>query len=144
MAEGMIFVRASSEKSVRTQVKSKTHTWYIDEPAPFGGEDSAPSPVDMLLGSLAGCISAIGHLIAKEMGFCLDSMEICIDGEINSKRFLGTGLEGRSGFSNIVVRMEVTADWAPEQKEAWLRQVHERCPVIDNLMNPSTLSICLN
>lgn len=119
MAEGTISVRACSKKSIRTQVKTKSHTWYIDEPAPFGGEDSAPSPVDMLLGSLAGCISAIGHLIAKEMGFCLDSMEICIDGDINSQRFLGTGLEGRSGFSKIVVRMEVAADWAPEQREAF-------------------------
>lgn len=143
MAEVTLSVRASSKETARTEVKTKNHTWYIDEPGPFGGDDSAPSPVDMLLGSLAGCISAIGHLAAKEMGVRLGSMEIYIDGSINSQRFLGTCAEGRSGFSKIAVQMEVDADWAPGQREAWLRQVRERCPVIDNLTAPSALHICL-
>lgn len=143
MKEVTLSVRARSSKSVRTQVETKNHTWHIDEPEPFGGEDSAPSPVDMLLGSLAGCISAIGHLVAKEMGFCLESLEIYIDGDINPKRFLGTCMDGRSGFSKIAVRIEVVADWTPGQRDDWLRQVELRCPVIDNLAAPCALDICL-
>lgn len=143
MAEVTLSVRASCKENVRTEVKTKNHTWYIDEPRLFGGEDSAPSPVDMLLGSLAGCICAIGHLVAKEMGVRLGSMDIYIDGAINSQRFLGTSLEGRSGFSKIAVQVEVAADWAPGQREDWLRQIQDRCPVIDNLTAPSALHICL-
>ncbi len=134
-------LRASSRGSVRTEIQGKNHSWVIDEPKAFGGEDTAPSPVEMLLGSLAGCISAAGHLIAQEMGICLKALDISIDGDINSQVFLGKGDGGRAGFRQIRVSLTADADWTPSQREGWLRQVKSRCPVIDNFAFPTGVEI---
>ena len=60
---------ADAFDSTKTYITAGGHSFVIDEPAPFGGEDTAPSPVAMLLGSLAGCINAIGQWVANEMNF---------------------------------------------------------------------------
>ena len=50
-----------------TTISNDTHTWYIDEPEAFGGEDKAPSPVHTLLGAIAGCIIASGYMLQKSI-----------------------------------------------------------------------------
>ena len=57
----VINVTAQAADSTRTYIKTGNHNIIIDEPPAFGGEDTAPSPVAMLLASLAGCINAIGQ-----------------------------------------------------------------------------------
>ena len=139
MPQATLSVRAVCREGARTEISTAAHRWQIDEPAAFGGQDTAPSPVDMLLGSLAGCICAAGNLIAREMGLPCEGIEMQVSGQIDSGRFLGMGGEGRPGFSAITVTMQTGADWPPAQKAEWLRQVKARCPVIDNLASPTAL-----
>ncbi len=141
MPETTMSVRATCTNSPYTEIKSKNHSWNIDEPAIFGGQNAAPSPVEMLLGSLAGCICASGHLLAEEMGVLLTGMQVEVDGTIDSQRFLGISEEGRTGFRKISVRVEADANWTPEQKDGWLHKVFDRCPVVDNLTLSTALDI---
>lgn len=141
MPENTLSVWASCAGDPHTEVKGQTHTWRIDEPVVFGGRNAAPSPVEMLLGSLAGCVCASGNILANEMGVRLSGMQVHVDGDIDSERFLGTSTEGRVGFRNISVRVNADANWTPEQKTAWMRGLSERCPVIDNLVSPTALDI---
>ena len=67
----IINVTAEAGNSTKTYIKTGGHTVVIDEPPAFGGEDTAPSPVAMLLASLAGCINAIGQWVAGEMNFSI-------------------------------------------------------------------------
>ena len=134
-------LRAACKDNARTEIQSKNHSWVIDEPKLFGGEDTAPSPVEMLLGSLAGCIAAAGHLIAQEMGIGLKALDIAIDGEIDSQVFLGKGDGGRAGFRRIAVSLTADADWTPAQQAEWMEQVNRRCPVIDNLTLSTSVEI---
>ncbi len=141
MPENILSVRATCADDPHTEVRGQTHTWLIDEPELFGGQNAAPSPVEMLLGALAGCVCAAGNILAKEMGIQLAGMRVHVDGGIDSQRFLGTSAEGRVGFRKISVRVDAEADWTPAQKETWLRGVYERCPVVDNLTAPTALDI---
>ena len=77
---------ADAFDSTKTYITAGGHSFVIDEPAPFGGEDTAASPVAMLLGSLAGCINAIGQWVANEMNFKIKHLHVNIDGEVYSTK----------------------------------------------------------
>ena len=131
----VINVTAEASDSTRTYIKTGGHSIVIDEPPLFGGEDTAPSPVAMFLASLAGCIKAIGQWVSKEMDFKIERLYVNIDGEVDGTAFFTGSKEKRAGFSNIDVSIELEADISDEKRALWLKNVVERCPVSDNIMN---------
>ena len=140
----VINVTAEAADSTKTYIKTGNHNIIIDEPPAFGGEDSAPSPVAMLLASLAGCINAIGQWVAGEMGFKIKGLFINIDGEVDGGAFF-TGSRGkRAGFSSIDVSLKLEADITDKQRELWFKNVTERCPVTDNLINGTMVNFTIN
>ena len=98
------------------------------------------SPLEYLLGSLAGCINVIGTLVADEMGFDIESMAIDIEGDIDSSRYLGESTEPRAGFQDIRLEITVEADADDETLQEWLSQVGDRCPVAENMQNGTNVS----
>ncbi|MGE7921106.1 OsmC family protein [Viridibacillus sp. NPDC093762] len=53
----------------------------MDATANYGGEGKAPTPTEMLLSSLAGCIGIDVTMILKPHLDKIDSIEITVDGE---------------------------------------------------------------
>ncbi|MEA4972747.1 MAG: OsmC family protein [Candidatus Metalachnospira sp.] len=139
----IINVTAEADNSTKTYIKTGNHSIIIDEPPMFGGEDTAPSPVAMFLASLAGCINAIGQWVAKEMNFTVKKLYINIDGEVDSTAFFTGNFENRAGFSEINVTITLNADITEEQREVWLKNVIERCPVTDNIKNMTCVDFYL-
>lgn len=105
------------------------------------GDDA--SPLDHLLAAFAGCINATGHMVADEMGFDIDDLEVSVSGEYDPAVFMGEESDERAGFQAFEVEVDVDADADRETLESWLDAVEERCPVSDNLQDetPATLSI---
>jgi len=136
----IIHVSAEAANGTKTYITAGGHRIEIDEPPLFGGEDSAPSPVAMLLASLAGCVNAIGQWVAKEMDFAIGKLTIDIDGDIDSSVFLTGGNGSRSGFKSIAVAIRLEADIPDDQRGKWLAQVKARCPVIDTIMKPTSVA----
>lgn len=131
----VISVDAKQVKGTLTEVRSGRHTWYIDEPAAFGGEDQAPSPVQTLLGALAGCLVAAGQQTARELELPLDHLECSISGQMCAERFFGKeDSSERAGFRDITVSFCGLEEWQPAQRAFWTEQVLKRCPVMDNLL----------
>lgn len=77
----------------------------------------------------------MGHVLAREMKLKLNGLKIDIVGTLNPGRFMGTSYEERSGFKEIkvVIKPDMEADDATI--EEWLKKVHDRCPVGDNIQN---------
>ena len=132
----VISVKAEAQNSTKTYIETGGHHILIDEPPAFGGEDTAPSPVAMLLASVAGCINAIGQWTAKEMGFVIEKINIEVDGTA----FFTGNMEKRAGFTDIKVNISLKADIDRQQMDIWLKNVIERCPVTDNIMNGTNVS----
>lgn len=132
-------ITSESENPTKTVVKARNFEMIIDEPKNLGGTDDGPTPVEYLLAALAGCLNVVGHLVAKEMGFKLDKMEINIDGDLNPAKFMGKPSEDRTGYTQINVNINAETDVDKETLKEWLKQVEERCPVSDNLFNPTPI-----
>lgn len=137
-------VTARSETQTRVEVKARNFTIYVDEPPQLGGEDKGANPVEYVLAALAGCLNVVGHLVAKEMGITLQELSIEIQGILNPAKFQGKSYHERAGYKQIDVSINVKTSADDQTLAKWLKVVEERCPVSDNLANPTPLRITFN
>ena len=110
---------------------------------PNQSELNAPSPIEYILSGLAGCIHAVGTLVAKELNIDLKSLQVKISGDLNVDRFLGNPTSDRAGYQSIEVIIKPVADVSDETLQNWLDIVESRCPVSDNLLNPTPVKLKL-
>ncbi len=133
-----------SKSATQMAVKARDFTMIIDEPPALGGEDTGPNPVEYVLSAIVGCLNVTGHIVAKEMGLMINSLEITANGDINPELLFGKSEKDRAGFKGINIEFCVDAQADQETLDSWLSQVKTRCPVSDNLANTTPLSIALN
>jgi len=104
----------------------------------LGGE--APSPLHYQLAALAGCLNIVGTLVANDMKIDLEDLEVEVVGILNPSKFMGLE-DGRAGFKEIEVTIRVKTNADEETLKKWLSLVEERCPISDNLSNPTPIRI---
>lgn len=136
-------VTAKSENPTKTVVRARNFEMIIDEPKNLKGTDEGPNPVEYILGALAGCLSVVGHLVAREMGFQLRGISFELEGDLDPAKFMGKDTSKRAGYERIIVKVKPDCDAPKEQLETWLHTVETRCPVSDNLSNPTPIQISL-
>lgn len=127
------FVSALGESSINEQ----PHVICSDEPAALLGEDSAPSPGDLLLGALAGCYMVTLAANAAVLGLEMSDVRLHLEGSIDLQGFLGLNENVRSGFSDITVEVMVDCPGATEEVLAELiRRVERFSPIRNTLVDP--------
>jgi uncharacterized OsmC-like protein len=143
MPELTFQVAGNSENPTKLNVETRTFKFVVDEPADLGGTDHGPNPVEYVLGALAGCLNVVGHVVANEMNMPLKGITISIEGDLDPARFMGMSNEKRAGYSQI--RVGVTPDSSADEATltTWLKSIEDRCPVSDNLRNPTDIAISL-
>ena len=139
-----VSVHAKSETPARLNIQSGKFKMIIDEPENMGGTDMGPSPVQVLLMSLAGCLNVTGHEVARQRGMKLNGMKIDINGSMNPCNFMGCSFDERAGFQQINV--SIRADFEDANKEeidSWLKETEARCPVTDNIKEGTNISVSM-
>ncbi|AJC74327.1 osmotically inducible protein C [Pseudothermotoga hypogea DSM 11164 = NBRC 106472] len=130
-------ISATSETPTRTQVKARNFTMYVDEPPQLGGEDKGANPVEYMLAALAGCLNVVGHMVAEEMNIKLDGLTIDIEGILNPAKFQGKSDAERAGYKEINVTIRAKTNAPDDVLKKWIETVESRCPVSDNIANPT-------
>lgn len=115
-------------KGVRTEVSAGRHTLVIDEHANMGGADSGPSPLEYLLGSLAGCEEVIAQLVAREMKFELNGIQFDVEGTLDTKGLMGDP-NAKPYFHKVQVRATVDTPEEESRVKQLQETVDRRCPV---------------
>lgn len=137
-----VSIHGESENPTKMTIHAGKFSLIIDEPEQLGGTDEGPSPVQVLLMSLAGCLNVTGHEVARQKGLKLNSMKVAIEGVLNPCTFIGCSFEERAGFQKINVTITPDMDGASEEAiAAWIQETEERCPVTDNLRAGTQLSV---
>ncbi|MDZ4199134.1 MAG: OsmC family protein [Kiritimatiellia bacterium] len=144
MATKKVQVEIQQDATFRTECKAGKHTLLIDQPVAAGGTDSGPTPLDMQLLALGGCIAAIGRIVAKQRKLDIRGFKIAVEGDIDTDGLLGKPTPQRVGFQNLSVRVRIDADLSVAEKEALLHEIDLRCPISENLQNPSTVRVTLD
>ncbi|HAY98977.1 MAG TPA: osmotically inducible protein C [Mesotoga sp.] len=141
MPDANFRVRAVSESPTRVAAKARNFTMIVDEPPNLGGDDKGANPVEYVLAALAGCLNVVGHLVANEMGFQIDKLEIDVYGPLNPARLFGKSYEDRAGYKEITAEMKVDTNADEETLKRWVEAVEDRCPVTDNLGNSTPVRV---
>jgi len=132
-----------SENTTKFVGESRQFQITIDEPPDLGGNDEAANPVEYTLASLAGCLNVVAHLIAKELEIEIQSLKIHVEGDLNPNKLLSGDSVERAGFTDIRVNLDVESNADQALLNQWLSIVRDRCPVTDNLANPTNVEIVL-
>ena len=90
-----------------------------DEPAEFGGTDTAASPVEQLLAALANCVAAAYATNAAALGLEISALHVEVEGDLNLQAFLGLSF-GNAGYERV--RVSVTID-SPAPRE-FIEELH--------------------
>ncbi|HWK27667.1 MAG TPA: OsmC family protein [Solirubrobacter sp.] len=71
-------MRASARKRERYvhDVKAGRHALTVDEPVKQGGDDSGPSPQELLAAALASCTAVTMEMYADRKGWDVDGLEV--------------------------------------------------------------------
>ena len=104
-------------KTLNTDVKINPSTTYTVA--------KAASPYEYLLAGFAGCINALGQVIAVEQNIILDSLQVEIKGNLNA------GGEEKKGFNKIEITLKPTTNTPLAQLMQWLKEIQARSPVYD-------------
>lgn len=128
----IIHPRVHSENSSGTKVAvfAREHAWTIDEPKPKGGSDLGPTPLESLLGSLAGCESVVLRLVANAIGFKYTGLKVECEGAADLRG--ARGVKGvRPYFTSVRLILTLATDEPDERVEILKRNVELRCPVMN-------------
>lgn len=131
--------RTELAEGTRVHTETRHFEFVIDEPESLGGTDEGPNPVEYLLGSLGGCLSIVGRVVAGEMDIDVVDLAIDLEGDLDPAKFQGADVDSRAGFQEIRASIQAelrSQDGEPvsdDTRAAWLDQVEQRCPVSDNL-----------
>jgi uncharacterized OsmC-like protein len=119
----------------QTQEHKQNHTVHSDEPEGILGEDSAISPSEMILTTLASCLSVGYAANAAAMGIDLEEVSFEITGDGDLQGFMNLG-NLRPGLTDVHVKTHIKAN-APADK---LKELHDyvnsHSPMWDTIANP--------
>ena len=104
--------------TLKHAVKMREHRLVADEPEDEGGDDSGPSPQELLAASLASCTAITMEMYAKRKGWNLGDVAVHVDYEPAQR--------------GSPTRFRMTVDLPkelPEEQRERLMQIGAKCPV---------------
>jgi uncharacterized OsmC-like protein len=116
----------------------------VDHPECFASEDHGPTPTELVLVGLAGCLTAGVAAVAQMRDIQLHSVTATVRGDLNLLGVLGADPEVRNGFEAIKVHFAVEADAPPADIEALVAQSQKRSAVYDLVANPTDVTVTVN
>ncbi len=125
---GGVVVRERGRGRFAQEIAAGRHRLSADEPADYGGDDSGPTPYDLLLAGLGACTAMTLRIYAQRKGWPLDRVEVRLTHEKIHARDC-TDCETREGrIDRIDRRLTLQGPLAAEQREKLL-EIADKCPV---------------
>ena len=134
-------VRGTGEGAVATRLTAGKHEFLIDEPDALAGDDIAPSPVEVALGSLIACQVVVYRLYAEALGIQVDDIQVTAEGDLDVRRLFGVDESVRPGFGEVRLDIALTGPETEERYEELKAAVDAHCPVLDLFANPTPINI---
>jgi putative redox protein len=100
------------------RVEIRGHSLTADEPRDHGGEDSGPSPQELLAASLASCTAITMEMYAQRKGWEVGDVAVNVSYEPAQ----------RGSPTRFRMNVEFPKELAEEQRER-LMQIGAKCPV---------------
>ena len=109
----------------------------MDEPAELGGTDTGMNPVEAMLCALGSCQCIVGAAFAKAKKINFTELWVETEGDLDPDGFVKGLPDIRRGFQEIRFTLHIKTDSETEKVYDFAEFMQDRCPVEDNLQNPT-------
>jgi len=121
-------LKGTMQSVAKTEIKVRDFTYAIDEPEVRHGTNSAPTPLENLLGSFLGCTNVITNLAATAMHFSHEGLEMSLSAQLDP-RGIYTDATVNVPFPEIRLEVKLKTREPPERVEQLRQAVERKCPV---------------
>ncbi len=137
---GIRDLKAHNDATCRTVVSVREHEIVTDEKT---GANTGPTPLETVLGGLAGCEAVMIYRVAEALGYDYSGVDMEVQGEVDGRG--SRGVRGVRPYFNWV-KMNITIrsnDTDPKKLETIKKNAEARCPVM-NLMKDAGVDVETN
>ncbi|MHC4837828.1 MAG: OsmC family protein [Planctomycetota bacterium] len=124
-----VVVTVSGRGGSYTQsIQARQHAVGADEPRELGGEDTAPTPYELLLAALGSCTSITMTMYAKRKEWPLQGVDV----ELRHRKIHAddcAGCETEKGMLDHIDRRIALHGPLDEAQRARLMEIADKCPV---------------
>lgn len=100
------------------------------EPVAVGGDDSAPTPMELVLAALDGCLVVVVETVAAELGLRIGALEVESEASIDVRGFRGVpGV--RPHFQHVTTAVRIRTPDAVSFRDRAAAEVERRCPALN-------------
>jgi putative redox protein len=132
MAPQTAVIRAAHQGGDRLLMTVRGHALHSDQPVEGGGEDTAPTPTEIFLAGLAGCIAFYAGRFLRRNGLTTEGLAVAC-------HYAWSENPHRVGDINLDVEVPgLTA----EKREAFMRVI-EHCTLHNTLLRPPEVRLKL-
>jgi putative redox protein len=116
------------------EITVRGHQFVVDQPADAGGQDTAPTPTELFVASLAACVAFYAGRYLTRHGYSRDGLAVSAG--------YGMADDRPARVGDIHLAVHVPAGLPPERWAA-LRAVVSHCTVHNSLASPPPVTIDL-
>ena len=131
-------VQTELRRGMRCETTSRGHVAVADEPRSLGGTNTAQSPVELFLTSIATCQAGTYRLWASELGIALERVTVEVEGDIDLRGLLGLA-EVAPGYGAIRIRVHLEGPEDEARYRLLAEEADRHCPLLDVLVRPVPL-----
>ncbi len=113
-----------------TEVHTATHRFVADEPKSYGGDDTGPTPYDLLLAALGTCTAMTMKMYADRKGWAFEGTQIHVTHERNHEEDMDHTMEEEGmQVQALHRRIAVLGDELTDEQRAKIIAIADKCPV---------------
>ena len=129
------------EWGFRTEGQFGRHLVLVDEPASFGGTDSAANPAELLLAALGASLSVTLRCHAALLGIDVGRIRVELVGDLDIRGFFDADPGIRAGFGDLRLHVHLESGASPESLARLMAAAERGCPVLDACRGATPISI---
>ncbi len=138
LTAGVVRVSESGNGPFAQVVETVDHTIVADEPADVGGENSGPSPYDLLLAALGACTSMTMRMYARRKKWEVGRISVALDHKKLHADDCAECETEEGRVDRIERAIRIDGDLDTDQRER-LIQIALRCPVHQTLTSETVI-----
>ena len=127
----MSLITVTRRAGLEFEVQVRAHKFSSDLSEDDGGRDLAPSPSELLVGSLGVCVAIMVQRYCDRHGYA--------DGEVSASVAYELADDPKR-IGAVTIDLEIPKD-VPEEKKEAIRRIAEACPIHGTLTHPPDIDL---